>query len=124
MQAALIEETIVAMLAVNNYPLEKAWNLLPQLRKSGLTRPEAIPDDIGELTVRLASAGYDRGLLTSLFAERIAALMQAVRSGALDKLDDLVRRRAKSDATKLLCTVRGVGPRVAETAWSLWSSSE
>lgn len=117
-----VEETIIAMLAVNNYPLEKVWSLLPGLRDAGLTRPDTIPDDIGDVTVRLASAGYDRGMLTSMFAERIAALMEALRSGALAGLDGLIEDGSKAEAIERICTVRGVGPRVAQTAWSLWTS--
>ena len=35
----IIEAVVAALLAVNNYPLEKAWSLLPQLRAAELTNP-------------------------------------------------------------------------------------
>jgi hypothetical protein len=34
----VIESLVMALLGVNNYSLEKAWNLLPQLREEGLTK--------------------------------------------------------------------------------------
>ena len=122
MKNELLEEVVVALLAVNNYPLDKAWKLLPALREAGLTKPESVPSDAGEATVKLAAAGYDRGLLTSMFAERIQGLMQAAQSGDLDGLEGLVREGKKAEAAAVLCKVKGIGPRVAETAWMLWQS--
>lgn len=123
MRTEFLDDVVVALLAVNNYPLDKAWNLLPALREAGMTSPDAVPQDIGEATVRLATAGYDRGLLTSMFAERIQNLMAAVRRGDLSRIDALIETKNKEQALELLCSVKGIGPRVATTAWSLWTSS-
>jgi hypothetical protein len=123
MRTEHLEEIVVALLAVNNYPLEKAWKLLPGLRAAGLTDPKRVPMDIGECTVALAAAGYDRGLLTEMFAERIQQLMAMVERGALAGLDDLIDAKKKTEAQALVTTVKGVGPRVAETAWLLWTSA-
>ena len=116
----LIEAIVPALLAVNRYPLEKAWGLVPDLRKAGLLDPASVVDrDIGDLTVSLAAAGYDRGLLTEMFATRLRSLMAAIAAGQLDGLPDLVARRDESAACELLCTVKGIGPAVARNAWML-----
>ena len=119
MQAEILESVVVALLAVNNYPLEKAWKLLPALREAGLTSPAKVPDDLGDCTVKLASAGYDRGLLTAMLAERIQNVMASARRGDLAKLEGLVKGGKKDEAVTLLCTVRGIGPKVAATTWML-----
>lgn len=115
-----LEALVTAILAVNRYPIEKVWNLLPELRKSGLIDPGSVADaDIGDLTVRLASAGYDRGMLTSMLAGRLQNLMRAVGEGTLDGLTAAAARRDKAAAVEILGQVKGIGPQVAESAWLL-----
>ena len=123
MKAKYLGDVVVALLAVNRYPLEKAWGLLPALEANGFTDPATVPEDIGEATRKLAAAGYDRGLLTSLFAERIQRLMAAAKAGQLDGLDGLVIARKKTEAVALLCNMPGIGPKAAENAWLLVTSA-
>ena len=49
----------------------------------------------GPLTVQLASAGYDRGMLTSMFAERLQALVR-VRDGKLEGLEEALTARNRA----------------------------
>lgn len=115
-----LEALAIAVLSVNNYPLEKAWSLLPALRKSSLLDPSrVVSDDLGDLTVRLARAGYNRGLLTAMLAERLQWLMAAAKAGTLDRLDELVAADKREEAVSMLCSVKGVGPAVARNAWLL-----
>ena len=123
MKAKHLGDVVVALLAVNRYPLEKAWGLLPALEANGFTDPATVPEDIGEATKKLWDSGYDRGLLTSMFAERIQSLMAAVKAGQLARLDELVDARKKAETVALLCTVPGIGPTVAENAWLLVTST-
>lgn len=114
------EAIIVSMLAVNSYSLERAYDLLPALRAAGLTSPlMAVEKDAGEITVLLGKAGYKRGLLTGMFAERLLAMMKAVGSGEMDALDGLLAANDRDSALALLCRVRGIGPQVAANAWAL-----
>ena len=115
-----IEALVTAILAVNRYTIERAWDLLPKLREAGLTDPTSVAEeDIGKLTVRLASAGYDRGMLTSMLAERVQNLMRAVVAGKVDGLVGAAARHDKQAAVEILCQVKGIGPQVAESAWLL-----
>jgi 3-methyladenine DNA glycosylase/8-oxoguanine DNA glycosylase len=116
-----LEALVASILAVNNWPLEKTWNLLPQLRARQLLNVNAAAAfDQGEMTVRLAEAGYDRGaVLTPMIADRISALMRAVQDGSLTDFESLLGRRDKKAAVECLCRVKGVGPKVAENVWML-----
>ncbi len=115
-----LEAVIAAILAVNSYGLEKSYKLLPSLRKAGLTDPATVAKaDGGDVMMRLCKAGYDRGMLTEMMAGRLVHLMQVVHSGALDGLNTLVDNRAKEGTLELLCTVKGIGPKVAADAWML-----
>lgn len=115
-----LEAITVALLAVYQWPAEKVWKLLPALREAGLTDPARTAGaGIEDVIVRLANAGYDRGLLTEMFALRVMNLMAAARDGVLDDFDGHLRRKDKAAATEVLVRVKGIGPKVAETAWML-----
>ena len=115
-----LDAIVAAVLAVNNYGLEKAYGLLPALRKAGLTRPaKVVNEDLGTLTVRLARAGYNRGLLTEMMAGRLLGLMKAVHEGTLDRLDSLAASGDQDRTLALLCEIHGIGPQVAANAWML-----
>jgi len=118
-----LEAIIVSMLAVNNFSLERAYGLLPTLRESGLTSPKRVIDTPTD-TIRagLATAGYQRGHLTEMFADRLIALMREVDAGRLDRIDSLVLSGKREEAQELLCSIRGIGPRVALHAWLLMTT--
>ncbi|WLT30647.1 hypothetical protein [Geothrix sp. PMB-07] len=80
-----LEAIIVSMLAVKNFSLERAYGLLPAMRKSGLTCPKSVIDTPPDtIKAELANAGYQRGHLTKMFAERLISLMKVVDAGKLD----------------------------------------
>lgn len=111
---------VAAMLAANSYSLLRAQEVVPKLRRARLLDPDHVCAlGPGPLTVQLASAGYDRGMLTSMFAERLQALVRAVRDGKLDGLDETIAARNEAGAMKMLTAIKGVGPVVARTAWAL-----
>jgi hypothetical protein len=108
------------MLSANQFSLLRAQEIVPKLRAARLLDPDYVPSvEPGPLTVQLASAGYDRGMLTSMFAERLRALVQSIRDGHLDRLDDAVTARDERAAMQLLTGIKGIGPVVARTAWTL-----
>jgi hypothetical protein len=116
----LVDSLVTALLAVNKYSLEKVWAMLPHLRQEGLTNPGPVAsEDLSRLTIRLAEAGYDRGRLTVMFAERLQHLMAAIESGQLDSLRSAATRKDPEAVQRALCRVRGVGPQVAQNAWIL-----
>ena len=116
----LVDSLVTALLAENNYSLEKVWKVLPRLQDEGLTKPGPVAsEDLTRLTTRLAEAGYDRGRLTAMFAERLQNLMAAIVSGQLDDLRSAATRKDLQALQRTLCRVRGVGPQVAQNAWIL-----
>lgn len=118
----IIEGLVAALLAVNSYPVARVQAVVPSLRSALLLQPlDVAAMDIGSITVRLAEAGYDRGYLTGMLAERLQALMTRVATGELDALEDAISHGDEAKFTKLLRTVRGIGPRVAGIAWDLLS---
>lgn len=118
-----IEALAVAVLAVGAWPPAKVRDALPLLKMAGLLSPTYVAAmDLGEVTVKLAKNGYLRGLLTSMYGERLQAVMRAVAGGTLDTLPDLVRTRQQDAFTSILTEIHGVGPKVAANAWEFLST--
>lgn len=109
-----VDHAVVAVLAVGGYPLQRAWDLLPNLQREGLTDSRAIGrSDEAEVVRRLARAGYDRGpTVTTSMAKRIMALHAAIVAGIVAESSRLAREGHLRDAEKTLCKVKGVGPVV------------
>lgn len=107
-------DLVIAILSVNNYPLDKTFALFEALKKNGLFDPaclaESSPADIAR---KLGSAGYNRGdTMTAIFTERLISLGQlAIRA----RVEDCVRILSTGypeEVTSLLSGVKGVGPKV------------
>jgi hypothetical protein len=119
-----LDTIVAAMLAVSNYPVWKAQQVVPQLRAANLLDMDHLANLAAtELAGRFVSAGYDRGALTSMYSERVRGLLVAVRDGKLDLLATHIAERDESAFTKLLTTIKGIGPSVASTAWILLTQS-
>jgi len=111
---------VAAVLAVNNYKLERAWALMPAFASAGLLDPEGVADqDLSDLTPRVFAAGFQRGLLTEMMAGRVRDVMRVARTGQLDGLPTRVEVGDREGVVTLLCTVKGIGPKVAGNAWML-----
>ena len=117
---AQVEVLVVAVLAVGGWPAPDVRSALPALRPLGVLSPEQVSTmDLGVLTVALAKNGYNRGLLTSMYAERLQSVMKAVHSGSLDGLPELVRKGNQTAFESQLKELHGIGPKVANNAWSM-----
>ncbi len=69
-------DLVIAILSVNNYPLEKTFALFESLLENGLFDPTTLaafsPADVAK---RLGSAGYNRGdTMTTIFTQRLISL--------------------------------------------------
>jgi len=117
---AHVECLLMAVLAVGQYPLERVRSILGGLRAQGLANASKVAAmDLGELTVALSRAGYNRGLLTSVYGERVHAVMKAIVAGELDVVLDYVTSNDRSSFVAKLQELYGIGPKVASNAWDL-----
>src|SRR5512142_2614616 len=115
-----VEALTVALLAVNRWTPERVYGLLPALRAAGLTNPSSVAQmDVAAITRSLDGAGYARGRLTGMFAQRLEHLMRAVTAGSLDALPVAVSRQDWASAKALICAIPGAAPVVAQTTWKL-----
>ena len=117
-RSKVFEHLMVALLSVNNYPLERAWELRDHLRRAGLFDPAQVAGfDQDELVVRLKRGGYDRGdFLTGLVASRLATVAQyLVGVVGSDQAAERLTAGSKTEVTDLLIKAKGIGPVVIRT---------
>ena len=69
-------DLVIAILSVNNYPLDKTFGLFDRLAEAGLFDPAKLETwGLAEISRGLGAAGYDRGpTMTRIFAERLSGL--------------------------------------------------
>lgn len=113
----IVEDLIVAILAVNSYPMERVARILPELRSNRLTDPEFVAAaDLEEVTRLLYKSGYERGTLVGMFAERLKSLMAKIENDSLDEIGLAVTKRERDRIGDCLRDVKGVGPKVIQNA--------
>jgi hypothetical protein len=120
-ESDLWEDVVVAILAVNQYTLEKTYQLLDGLRTQGLVDPENLRRwTTDEIELRLKRSGCDRGeFMTHLFAVRLSHLGMAVGGLGVELCVQILLRNNADSISKLLLPVKGVGPRVMKNIFLL-----
>lgn len=102
---------VIAMLSLNNYPLEKTWKIYDRLETNGLFNPLNFASwRHEELFDKLISSNYDRGAMTGIFVERlstIAALVDDVTAN-----EQILANGTRQEIVNLLTRIKGVGPVV------------
>lgn len=114
----LIGDLVVAMLTVNNWPLEKACELRPALERARLFDIEKLSNlSHDEVFHRLKDAGYAKAdYVVGLLADRLLAMATTLSGAGFAKLQQLAGssdQAAKRD--RFLLGIKGVGPAVLET---------
>lgn len=108
------EKLIVATLAVGGFSLDRVRVLESGLRDRGLLDPENLATWGPErVTRQLYEAGYRRGLLTGMYAERLVAIGEFAAAGpAGDQRMQILAGGDEKTVGALLNPVFGVGPKV------------
>lgn len=113
------EDLIIAMLAVGGFSVRKVLEMRGSLAGAGLLEAKnLVAWDAGRVTRELNSAGYSRGMLTGMYAER---LVTAIGSLA-DRLEENAAVLLSDDSDQiaaLLLPQHGIGPKVVETYLTL-----
>ena len=116
-------DLVISILAVNSYPIEKAFSLLPALARQGLSHPEKLSALSAEdIYQRLVDSGYDRGeYVTYLLAERLFSLGNLVAVEGINKLTEALSDNSLDKIASFLSPVKGVGPVVLKNYANLRS---
>ena len=119
--AAIWEDLVVSILSVNSYSIEKAYALLPLLRKVGIVDPSNLGDwEFERVAAKLKAAGCDRGpFLTGLFAIRLASLGEALKAKGFRICEKIILSNDPEAIRNLLLPVNGIGPKVLENFFFL-----
>ena len=107
-------DLLVAILAVNRWPVEKVYTLLPTLEDAGLLEPSNLAAwGIDTIKSALEKSGYTRGdFMTTLMAGRLKSLGIFVAVTGREECECLLRAEAMNSLAVFLGVVRGIGPAV------------
>jgi hypothetical protein len=107
-----LENLVIAMLAVSQYPIERALGLRDRLRDAGLLDPRNLATwTVARVADELRSSGYDRGRLTSMYADRLVSLGK-VYEGERERCEEILREGSDEAVRQLLAPWHGIGPTV------------
>jgi hypothetical protein len=111
-----LENLIIAVVAVNNYPLSEAWQLRSSLAESCISRLSVFDKDIPsafQIKTIIMDAGYSRGdYVALLLGERIKNILEAIKSFGCEEF--LMHLRGGEEvAIQMVSKLYGVGPKVA-----------
>lgn len=122
--ARIIEDIAIAMLAVNNYPLEKAQSLRSGLREQGWFEPEKVTKWTHQEAVsRLVTAGFNRGPgFNTRFADRLQELALHARDKGFASLGLAIERGDRQATEQELLSIYGVGPAAVRSFWAIQRS--
>lgn len=121
--AARVQDLVVALITVNQYPVDRAVALMPAFGEHGLLNPSVVACMGQEQIVEgMKDAGYARGGYLPIVSHRLIQLMKAVESGALDSLPTFAASNDRAGFVAKLRDLHGFGPNTAGTAWMLWTS--
>ena len=115
------ENVLIAILAVNGWTAGRVLPLAERFRAVGLLDFAGISglpvDDIAE---RLTRAGYARGeYMNLLLATRVLSMATVLSPTELNRLKQCLVEGRTTDVSSTLRGIKGVGPVVLETFWSL-----
>lgn len=105
---------VIAMLSVNNYPLDRTLSHFEELELQGLFNPENLAIwNLDETVQRLTRGGYDRGpVLTAILAERLVALGRYAKEVGRERFEKTLADGEPNEISEMLMPVRGIGPVV------------
>jgi len=121
----VIQDLVVAILAVNFWTLEKVYALREELEAQGLFDLAALAQqDTQAVTAQLVAAGYQRGgFPVPQMADRLIATAKNLLSGKEAELRALLAAGNTTGLDRFLLELKGVGPVVAENFRILRSGS-
>jgi hypothetical protein len=121
MNEELVENIVLSMLAVNNYPLTKVYPLREGFRANGWLDPNKVSSwSHEEAVANLIAAGYDRGPGFNLrLADRLQELALYAREKGFDSLEKALKANDRTAVEKELLGIYGIGPAVVRNFWVL-----
>lgn len=110
----LLEDLVVSILSVNNYPLEKTYLAIERLRQQGVFDPQNLMGWTWvEMVRHLRLGGYYRGdFMTGLFADRLMSLGTLIKSVGVTQCEEILREGNDNEIREFLRPVNGVGAKV------------
>lgn len=119
----ILEDLIIACLAVYKYPLDKAYKHIDSLREQGLFNHQNFAQwDSTEIGNMLKKAGYDRGGINYIISERLEFLGKLVNSTGIKKFEKLISSNDNEKVKEYLLSIKGIGEKIINNFFTLRDS--
>jgi hypothetical protein len=117
----IADNVLIAILAVNGWTADGVLPLADRFRTVGLLDFTTVSGlSVEEIAERLAGAGYSRGeYMNLLLATRVLSMATFLTTTELKRLKQCLVEGRTMDVSTTLRGIKGVGPVVLETFWSL-----
>ena len=114
------EDLILAMLSVGGYPVDKVLIIRVVMKRVGLLDPHNLAAwDEARVTRELNSAGYSRGLLIGMYAERLVATFRSLTAEHFAETQTILENGNPVKVSEVLLPQYGIGPKVVDIFLSL-----
>lgn len=117
----IADNALIAILAVNGWTVDRVFPLADGFRTVGLLDFTAVSGlSVEGIAERLGRAGYARGeYMNLLLATRVLSMATVLTATELKRLKQCLVEGRTTDVSTTLRGIKGVGPVVLETFWSL-----
>jgi hypothetical protein len=110
----IVGDLVIAMLSVNNWPLDKSFALREELKRLGMFDLDCLSKmSRDEIFRRLVAAGYKRSdYVVHLLVDRFQNMASVLSGGGIDRLRSLIDKKQSKELDQFLLAIKGVGPTV------------
>lgn len=119
-KSTVLEDLVISILSVNNVSIDKTYSSIEAMRKEGLFTPSNLSkwsiEDIGN---NLKKAGYDRGGVNYILAERLSTLGKQISLQGQNEFEKALANTDKRALKEFLLTIKGVGNKVVDNFFIL-----
>lgn len=114
-------DLVMAILSVNNYPLDRTFALFEGLKAEGLFEPLVLAEATASgIARKLGAAGYNRGHgMTQIFTERLLSLGGFLREQSIEDVQRVLVHGSREHVCQTLGPIKGIGPRVLDNFFVL-----
>ena len=117
----MLVDLFTAIMAVNQWTVERAYNVSARFKAVGLLDPSTLSRmSVEDVCERLGRAGYNRGEFMVLqMAERILHMARTLANEGMERIEALETSKRLGDLREFLLTIKGVGPTVVNNFFEM-----
>lgn len=122
-KSSVLEDLFISLLSVNNVSIEETYSHIESMRKEDIFEPLKLEKlSIEEIGNNLKKAGYNRGGVNYILAERLLDLSKKINLQGKKEFEISISNPDKKDLKDFLLTIKGIGNKVVDNFFILRNS--